>query len=268
MNVIVHIVVFWGALIVLAVLIFGNYRRNYTRGKCPEWMCELSFAHRGIHDESTDENSIGSFNKALELGYPIELDVRYTKDMIPMVIHDNNLLRTTGNNLMLSSLTYEQAKQLTFIKSNESIPSLEETLKLVNGRVPLLIEIKAYHFPGVFEERIMELLASYNGNYAIQSYNPLALNKVKKIDPSVTAGLLLDDIPVLHTSKRIRILKDNLFSYICRPAFITYNCALLEEHELDAFRTNDNFVYGFIFKEKDLELGNYKSTVDGIIFEQ
>jgi len=269
MKIIVYTICLFSLLLFLIILLFGNYRRKFTRGKCPEWMRGLSFVHRGIHNDSNvDENSLLSFKKAIEFGYAIELDVRYTKDMIPMVIHDNDLTRMTGTKARLSSLTYDQVKRLDFIKSNEPIPSLKEALELIDGKVPLLVEIKAYHFPGLFEKRVVELLASYKGKYAIQSYNPLALNVVRRINPSITLGLLLDDIPSVPMGRHIRILKDNLLGFICRPAFITYNSTLLKERELDIFRTEDNIVYGFNFKEKDLEPANYKTIVDGIIFER
>lgn len=256
-------------LIAFMLLFFGNYRRDYCSGKCPEWMRDRSFAHRGIHsDPDTDENSGTAFQNAIDAGYAIELDLRYTKDMVPMVIHDNDLLRMTGVDRKLSSMTYAEAKDLVFLKSGERILSLEDALALVDGQVPLLIEIKAYHIPGVFEENIVDILRQYQGQYAIQSYNPFALKYVKKCNPEITIGLLLNDFPGLSGLKRPRILKDNLFCMVCHPSFLSYNHELLTEHELDSIRNEYHFVYGFVYDEEDLASDSYKNTVDGIIFER
>nr|MBQ4457556.1 hypothetical protein [Clostridia bacterium] len=269
MKLIICIFIFFLLPLLIALLLFGNYRRNFCSGTCPSWMKEYHFAHRGIiSDANTDENSMGAFRNAVDAGYAIELDLRFTKDMIPMVIHDNNLSRMCGVDKKLSDLTYEEARQLTYLKSGEPIVALEDVLNYVAGRVPLLIEIKAYHIPGEFEENIVKILSGYDGLFAIQSYNPFALNFVKNIDPSITVGLLLDDVPGLPHYKRGRILKDNLFCFICRPAFITYNIELVEPHELDLFRTPDHIVIGFLFSEEDIEKDNYKDLVDGIVFER
>ena len=257
------------ASVALALLLFGNYRRNYCSGRCPDWMRNQPFAHRGIHaDESIDENSMGAFKAAVEAGYAIELDLRYTKDMVPVVSHDNDLNHLVGKDVKLSAITYEQVKTLVYLKSGEQIPSLKEVLDYIDGQVPLLIEIKAYHLPGEFEKNIVETLKEYKGLYAIQSYNPFALNYVKKLNPDITIGLLLDDVPGFPPIKSARVLKDNLFGLICRPAFITYNAKLLEAHELDVFRSEENIVFGFLFTEEDIGSDAYKSFVDGIVFER
>lgn len=257
-------------LIILGSLVFlGNYRRNYCSGNCPDWMWNQPFAHRGLHaDDDIDENSMGAFKAAVEAGYAIELDLRYTKDMVPMVSHDNDLSRVVGKKVNLSDITYEEAKTLTLQKSGEKIPSLEEVLAFIDDQVPLLIEIKSYHLPGEFERNIVEILKGYTGRYAFQSYNPFALKMVKELNPNVAIGLLLDDVPGIPVIKSARILKDNLFGMVCHPEFITYNVKLLEEHELDIYRSDNNLVLGFLFTEQDINEKNYLPFVDGIVFER
>ena len=265
---IIIILAFLLIFILCPLLFFGSSRKNYCRDKCPDWMWEWSYAHKGLHtDDHTDENSMGAFANAIESGYAIELDLRYTKDMIPMVCHDNDLFEEVGKRVKLSEITYDEAKALTYVKSGEQIASFEEVLAYVDGRVPLLVEIKAYHIPGKFEENIVELLSEYEGPFAVQSYNAFSLKYVKKLNPDITIGLLYDDIPGLHLTKTARILKDNLFGSICHPSFITYNADLVEAHELDIFRSKDHIVLGFLFTMDDIINKNYKDKVDGVIFE-
>ena len=266
---IIYILISVIVVFICALLLNGRTRKNYCSGICPKWMWEWSYAHKGLHAAvGTDENSIGAFANAVEAGYAIELDLRYTKDMVPMVSHDNDLTEEVGENVRLSDISYDQAKMLSYVNSGEHLASLEEVLTYVDGRVPLLIEIKSYHLPGKFEENIVSLLSRYKGPFAIQSYSPFALNYVRKLNPSITVGLLYDDVPGIPTFKAARILKDNLFGALCHPAFITYNASLVEAHELDIYRSDEHILLGFLFTEDDILTGGYKDKVDGIVFER
>ena len=103
------------------------------------WLVEQPIAHRGLHDKDTPENSLSAFSKAIEAGYPIELDVRLIADGTVVVFHDNSLSRLTENDGYIKFLNKEDLKYLTLKDSEEKIPTFEEVLNLVNGQVPLLI---------------------------------------------------------------------------------------------------------------------------------
>lgn len=101
-------------------------------------------AHRGLHDINNGivENSLEAFDLAVQKKYIIELDVQILKDNNIVVFHDNNLHRLTGVNKNISEVTYEEIKDLKLRNTNSYIPKLEEVLNFINGRVPILIEIK------------------------------------------------------------------------------------------------------------------------------
>ena len=102
------------------------------------------YAHRGLHDNETDapENSMNAFKKAIDAGYGIELDVQLTKDRIPVVFHDETLKRVCGVDGRVRDYTYEELQQFRLCRSDERIPLFSDFLKLVDGKVPLIIEIK------------------------------------------------------------------------------------------------------------------------------
>ena len=103
----------------------------------------LLFAHRGVHDNiKVPENSIKAFYLSIENNLNIELDVQLTDDNVLVVFHDESLRRMTGVNKNLNELRYEEIKNLKLLKTNETIPTLKEVLKLINGQVILDIEIK------------------------------------------------------------------------------------------------------------------------------
>ncbi len=109
-----------------------------------QFLTENLIAHRGYHNMKAGipENSVGAFEKAIENHYMIELDVHILKDNKIIVFHDDNLERMTGVKKQLKNCTYEEIKDLKLNKTNYTIPLFEEVLKLIDGKVPILIELK------------------------------------------------------------------------------------------------------------------------------
>jgi glycerophosphoryl diester phosphodiesterase len=107
-------------------------------------------AHRGASTEAP-ENTLSSIRAALEYGVDyVEIDIRLTKDNIPVIMHDKSLSRTTGrtHTRLLHNLTWDQIKHLDVGSwfdphySRESIPSLESVLNEGWGSSGLMLEIK------------------------------------------------------------------------------------------------------------------------------
>lgn len=98
-------------------------------------------AHRGGAHEAP-ENTRAAFERALMGNFPIELDVRPTKDGRLVVFHDATLERTTDGAGQVAALTVEQLKILD-AGNGERIQTLKEVLELVAGRVPIIIEVKS-----------------------------------------------------------------------------------------------------------------------------
>ena len=152
----------------------------------------LIISHRGIYNNTNiPENSLLSFKKAIELDYPIELDVNITKDNKLIVFHDHNLLRMTGLNKDINEITYSEIKNLYLLNTKEKIPTLEEVLKLVKGKVLLNIEIKKTRKYKILTNKLVKVLNSYNGKYIIESFDYRSLLYLKKNYPNIIRGLLI-----------------------------------------------------------------------------
>lgn len=154
------------------------------------FIVQKMFAHRGLHDEKSPENSLSAFEKAIEKGYAIELDVNPIMDGTPVVFHDSKMSRMTGKDKYIQNISREEFNETTLLASGEKIPTLEEVLKFVDGRTPLLIEIKNQQKVGELEKAVWEVLKNYKGEYAIQSFNPYTLQWFKNIAPKVWRGQL------------------------------------------------------------------------------
>ena len=112
-------------------------------------------AHRGIYDnEKIYENTLESFELAIKKGYIIELDIRITKDKKIVVFHDSNTKRITKQNKIIEESAYQELNNQNIIH----IPLLSEVLELVNGKVPLLIELKQDNKVGELETNFMKIM--------------------------------------------------------------------------------------------------------------
>lgn len=163
----------------------GNNQNIYNT-----WLVQKPIAHRGIFDnEEVAENSLSAYKACIEKGCPIEIDVRVTKDRKVVVFHDDKLCRMTDIDGYVSQLTYEEIKDAKLLKTNETIPLLQEVLDLVGGKVPLLIEVK--NISGVsYEKELYEILHGYKGEIAIQSFSPMILEWFKLNAPQIKRGQL------------------------------------------------------------------------------
>ena len=145
------------------------------------WLCSQPIAHRGLHGNSVPENSLLAFSRAIENGFAIELDVRPIDDGTVVVFHDDKLTRMTNRDGYVCNLSKEELDTIRLKNSDEKIPTFKEVLDFVAGRTPILIEIKNESQVGALEQSTLDLLASYNGEYAVQSFNPYSIEFFKKV---------------------------------------------------------------------------------------
>ncbi len=149
-------------------------------------------AHRGVFDnKKVPENSLLSFQKALEKNYSIELDVQLTSDNQLVVFHDSTLERMTGINKELQDCSYNEIKKLHLLSTKEKIPTFQEVLDLTKDKVLLDIEIKDTK---KIEEVCSILISELEGyhHYIIKSFNPRIVRYLKKHYPSIEVGYLID----------------------------------------------------------------------------
>ncbi len=202
------------------------------------WLTQKGFAHRGLHDALNNiaENSLPAFEAAIQQGFGIELDVHLSSDGIPMVFHDEELGRMTGVEGEICDYTYQDLQALKLIPGHAKIPTLREALDLIDGRVPVLVEIKNYGKPvGPLEQAIADVLDHYKGPLTVQSFNPMSLKWFYKHKPHILRGLIaysfpVEEVPMKATTRFL--LKNLLFTPICKPHYIAYEHQDLARHRL------------------------------------
>ena len=221
---IIVIVSVLAALILLALIYLFVIIRPSAK-KCENKALLCDYAHRGLHGETVSENSLLAFDLAAEEGYGIELDVQLSADGEVMVFHDYKLARMTGCEKKLCELTVEELSELRLKGTEERIPTFREVLTLVNGRVPLLVELKGESTDTSLCPKVAELLREYKGAYCIESFNPLLIGKMKKQLPKAYYGLLYTN--TCKDRKKYSPLNIVIscmgLNFIARPDFIAYN---------------------------------------------
>ena len=147
-------------------------------------------AHRGLHNLQIPENTLPSFVKCVDKNYIIELDIHILSDNSIVVYHDHNLKKLTGVNKVIETLTYAQLSQIK-INKKYTIPTLKQVMHIVNGEVPILIEVKDVDNNSKFEEELVKILDNYKGEFAIQSTNPFVIDWFYKNRKDYVIGLIV-----------------------------------------------------------------------------
>lgn len=217
-------------LIVIAVaaaLYFLAIMPRLGRQKERKKFTGVYYAHRGLHDNNSPapENSMEAFKKAVKAGYGIEMDVQLSKDGVPVVFHDFTLERICGKSGKICEYTYEELQEFTLCQSKERIPRFDEVLKLVNGRVPLIIELKIEWLDVSVCPVVDRLLREYQGVYCMESFNPMALLWYRKYHNDVFRGQLSDAFIKTGEFKGFLywILQNLLLNWMTKPDFVAYN---------------------------------------------
>ncbi len=194
------------------------------------WLLNKPIAHRGLHNFELPENSLPAFENAVSHGFAIELDVRIIDDHTIVVFHDDKLSRMTDRDGYVSNLKASDLNDIKLLKTDCGIPTFERVLETVNGQVPLLIEIKKAEQSFALEEKIIDMLKTYGGDYAVQSFDPFAIEYFCKYAPHIMRGQLAT---YFHRSDRYLTrrersrLKKLKYNDITNPDFIAYNAAYL-----------------------------------------
>ncbi len=186
------------------------------------WLLTKPVAHRGLWNDNFTENSLSAYENAVTNGYPIEIDVYSSKDGILYSFHDETLLRMTGESGYIYDKTSEELSSLRLAGGNEGIPTFEQVLTLCENKTPLLIEIKNQPDKKIVE-RVVNRLKNYTGEFAVQSFNPLYINKVKKLAPEFIRGILGTPNEKTQSKLTYRVISKLPLNFLIKPDFISYD---------------------------------------------
>lgn len=198
----------------------------------PHWLVERPIAHRGYHDmnETVFENTLSAFQRAIDAGFAIECDLQYAADGVPVVFHDDNVRRLCPVDADVRSKLSSELAQMSIGGTKDRIPTFDQMLKLVGGRVPLIIELKGRKGDDDgFTGAVLDRLASYDGPAALMSFNTWLLDELKDMEATVPVGLTAEGTTETDFAAHRAIMARGL-------DFVSYNYEHLPNAFIDELR--------------------------------
>ncbi len=224
------------------------------------------------------ENTIASFERAIELGADaIEIDVHFTKDGEVVVFHDEEVSRTTNGQGKIHEFTLEEVKQLDAGSwfdtefAGEEVPTLEETLDHIHGKLECIIDIKSkgHMFYEGFAKRIVEIVDEKGAKEwcVIQAYDETYLEEAIEIDSTIQVKKLMmgeDETHLLAFYIQAKGFTDHRnmheFYNTLNPHFTT-----LSQRRIFRFKARGYKVFTYVVNERPDMLKMLNMGVDGII---
>ena len=186
------------------------------------------YAHRGLWDAYRPENTLTAFRRAVREGYGIELDVQLTADGELAVFHDDSLDRMCGVRKPLSDCTLTELRGYPLLDTAEVIPTLPEVLRVVDGAVPLIVEIKQGPHLKELCQKVDLLLQRYPGVACVESFDPrvgrwFRKNRPRRIRGQLTAFPVRKS--VCKRNVKTMCLGLMLSNLVSRPDFVAQEAA-------------------------------------------
>ncbi|MCF3972959.1 glycerophosphodiester phosphodiesterase family protein [Paracoccus salsus] len=241
----------------------------------PSEFIRIPIAHRGLHGKDIPENSLAAAQAAIEAGYGIEIDVQPAADDVPMVFHDYDLARLAGEEVFIADIDSDELAERRLLTSAETIPTLAALLRLVEGRVPLLIEIKDQdgrlgpHI-GDLHRHVADQLKAYEGPVAVMSFNPHVVKAFHERAPEIPVGITscgfpAEDWPALdaETRRRLADIDDFPDTGAC---FISHDRKDLANLRVDALKAQGVPVLCWTVRSAEQETAA-REVADNITFE-
>ena len=163
-------------------------------------------AHRGLFELGTEreENTLAAINAAVEAGFGVEIDVRITADDLIVVFHDETLDRMTDATGHVGRFGLQLIRKHKVGASGMPIPTLSEALEVIQGKVPLFVEIKSS--PTIDIQKtcagVRHCFEGYPGPVAIMSFDPRIIAWFKKYMPSYARGWVIGREALLSIKER------------------------------------------------------------------
>ncbi|MBQ7283992.1 MAG: glycerophosphodiester phosphodiesterase [Oscillospiraceae bacterium] len=230
-----------------------------------------NIAHRGYFDneKGVPENSIPAFEAAIEKGFAIELDIQLSSDGVAMVFHDADLERVCGVEGKIWEYTADELKQMKLLGTEYTIPTFEEVLDVIGGKVPLLVEYKMDKVDTAVCAAGQALLDGYDGEYVMQCFDPRALLWYKKNAPQVARGQLAEEFwdKEEYNGKPLYLVLTYMVENVAtRPDFISYKAIHKDNISLNICRLMGAKTACYTLKSAE-ELAYVNGEFDMYIFD-
>lgn len=243
----------------------------------PAALLTTPIAHRAFHDlsQGRPENSVEAVQAAIDHGYAIEIDLQLSRDGQAIVFHDYDLTRLTGHKGPIQQRTADELCAIPLLGGTHMIPTLRQVLEIVNGQVPLLIEIKDQDGTlgpaiGRLEQAAARDLQGYRGDVAVMSFNPNSVRVFGGFAPNIPVGLTTCDFnaqdwPLIPKARRERLagIPDMKPS---RATFVSHDARDLGSRQVARLKSRNTPVLCWTIRSPEAE-AQARQIADNITFE-
>lgn len=236
------------------------------------WLVDKYIAKYGLYDKETPANTISSYDKAIEKGYPIVVSVQMLKDFSLVCFSEKSLAHMTGISGYLNNCTYDDIKELNLLGTEHKIPTLQEVLDHVANKVEIVIDIINELHCGKMEEMVLGLISKYIekhdcfGRVAIMSTNPRTLEYCADNYPYITrilkVALFKEPEYAEFSTKKLTKLK---YFKLSKADFIAYPASKLPYWRLKHKKTRGVIALSVKTQEEYMRVSRY---CDNIIFSE
>ena len=260
-SVLIYILSFDALLLLLLILMIYKILNAHWNPSYPNYLKQNAFFYYGHRGAPTlaPENTLLSFQEAINNNMDgIELDVQLSKDRKLIIYHDE-YIDYNGTKSKISNLLLEQIQEID-VKNNfsnlafQKIPELSEVLEILPSNMILNIEIKSYQ-PNLFSNGIEgKLLQAIERKINIQqliisSFNPFIVNRIKKMDKSLSTALIWSSKSYWWLSVAM-IPKYKAFSAYCKPDIFHVNINDVNQKMIDWFQKRNIPLYAYTVNTK------------------
>ncbi|SPF77519.1 glycerophosphodiester phosphodiesterase family protein [Pseudoprimorskyibacter insulae] len=243
----------------------------------PQSFLTRPIAHRALHNRAVGrpENSRAAMKAAVDRGYGIEIDLQMSSDGQAMVFHDYDLKRLTGQDGQVCQMTAKELGAIPLLHGDEGIPTLPEILEVVQGKVPLLIEVKDLvgglgPNVGTLEAAAAKALYGYQGDVALMSFNPHSVAALADLAPQIprgltTSGYLARDWPRVHEPMRIKLRQIGDFDRV-GACFISHDANELDSPRVAELKAQGTPILCWTIRSAEAE-AKARRVADNVTFE-
>ncbi len=226
----------WIVILLLILLAYAELIRPHLPRREMKGLMGVHYAHRGLWNAKRPENSLAAIRAAVEKGYGIEFDVHLTKDGALVVHHDDSLKRMTGQDVIIGKSSLAEVRSCR-LPNGEPIPTFDEVLETVSGRIPMIIEVKVENSNhDALAKAVYERMQRYEGPWCLESFSPSAVKWFRRNAPEVIRGQLAFDqagkgktVQLFLRNLGIASMLQNMYS---RPDFIAFDAKSVKWHTL------------------------------------
>jgi glycerophosphoryl diester phosphodiesterase len=238
-----------------------------------DWLVARPIAHRGLHDakERIVENTRSAFQAAIDADYAIECDLQVSRDGEAVVFHDETLDRLMDGKGLVSGHSAAELKMMAFKSGRDRVQTLAELLAQVDGRVPLVIELKSlWDGNEGLARRAVATVRDYEGPFAFMSFDPKVIETVRALAPDIARGIVADRVThpaydILPVAERYRLRE---FEHLAdtQPDFISYHWLDLPYPAVTRFRETGRPVISWTIRSRQ-DAATARRYTDQITFE-